>query len=101
MEEGHKEKVVKYAEKVLEALKVIQVTETPGVREILELAEAYLRDSIHFAEKNMLAEAYEALGIGWAYIDALLHLGVVKLKDKSLLKLFTLGGGDAGLDKNA
>ncbi len=52
--------------------------------EVLELARAYCSDARHFLGKGERDDALEAYAIAWAYVDALLHLGLVEVQDLSL-----------------
>lgn len=56
--------------------------------EVLEMAKRYFSDAKYFASKEKWLEAFEAVVISWAYIDALLHLGYVDVP-KELQNLFT------------
>ncbi len=68
--------------KVLEELSIIG--EDNGV---VDLASRYLSDAEYFLNKGDELRAVEALAISWAYIDALLHLGIVKVKDKEFFTI--------------
>jgi hypothetical protein len=52
--------------------------------EVFGLAKAYLSDSEHFFNQGNAGNALEAYAIAWAYIDALLHLELVSVTDKSI-----------------
>ncbi len=69
-------------EKVFTGLKVIN--ENP----VLDMARRYFEDAKFFASKEKWLEAFEAVVISWAYIDALLHLGYVEIPEE-LSSLFT------------
>ena len=47
--------------------------------ELFKLAQAYLSDSQHFFDTADKDNALEAYSIAWAYLDALLHLGLAKI----------------------
>ena len=57
-------------------------------KDVLELARAYASDALYFLRKGENENALEAYAIAWAYLDALLHLGLVSVNDTSL---FTVG----------
>lgn len=50
---------------------------------IVLLSKSYTNDAMHFLKKGNMHDALEAYAIGWAYIDALLHLGLVEVDDLS------------------
>ncbi len=54
---------------------------------IIDLAKRYLSDAEYFLNKGDELRAVEALAISWAYIDALLHLGIVKVTDKEFFTI--------------
>ncbi|VVB75184.1 Uncharacterised protein [Candidatus Tiddalikarchaeum anstoanum] len=58
-------------------------------KDLFDLAFAYFSDSKHFFEKKKLVQAFEALMISWAYIDAGLRLDVFELLDNDLKDYFT------------
>lgn len=58
-------------------------------KDLFNLALAYYKDSKHFYEKKKLVQAFEALIISWAYIDAGLKLDIFQLIDDSLKDYFT------------
>jgi hypothetical protein len=55
-----------------------------GADEVLGLARAYASDSKHFFEQGKREDALEAYSIAWAYLDALLHLGLIDVPDRSM-----------------
>lgn len=55
-----------------------------SAREVFGLAEAYASDAQHFLTGGERDDALEAYSIAWAYVDALLHLGMVQVPDRSL-----------------
>jgi len=59
--------------------------------EVLRLARSYFEDSKYFFEKEDYLKSFEAAVISWAYVDALLHFGKVRIP-KELLKYFTVEG---------
>ena len=58
------------------------VNDTGG--EVFELAKAYCSDALHFLKKGNEWNALEAYAIAWAYVDALLHLGLVEVEDRAV-----------------
>jgi len=56
----------------------------PRANEVVGLARAYLSDAGHFLGKGNRDDALEAYAIAWAYLDALLHLGLIDVEDHSL-----------------
>jgi hypothetical protein len=52
--------------------------------ELLALARAYASDAGHFLDKGKREDALEAYSISWAYLDALLHMDLIDVKDYSL-----------------
>ena len=69
---------------ILKTLKVLD----EKANEVVVLARAYASDSKHFLEQGNEFDALEAYSISWAYIDSLLHLGMVEVDN---LEGFTLG----------
>lgn len=71
--------IAKEAKKEIEligrVLKQVKLVKREGTR-LLELAKAYYEDSKYFLEKRSHLEAFEAVVISWAYLDAGLHLKV-------------------------
>ena len=68
---------------ILETLRVID----SKADEVVGLSRAYASDSKHFLKKGNKFDALEAYAIAWAYIDSLLHLGLVEVDN---LKPFTV-----------
>ncbi len=65
-----------------EALKAVELAgESPGAGEVLGLSRAYAGDAVHFMKEGRREDAIEAFGIAWAYLDALLHLGLVRIPE--------------------
>jgi hypothetical protein len=73
-------KAIRSLLEVLDALEVID----PKAEELLKLSRAYASDALHFLEKKNRDDALEAYSISWAYLDALLHLGLIDVKDYSI-----------------
>ena len=69
--------------KMHEALESIKLLDAKA-EHILKLSRAYASDAVHFMEKGQREDAIEAFGIAWAYLDALLHLGMAEVPDKFL-----------------
>ena len=67
-------------EKVVKTIKV----KSPSAEEVFTLAKAYLSDARYFLSKGERDNALEAYAIAWAYLDALLHLGLIEVEDTSL-----------------
>ncbi len=74
---------------IADLFEVVKGAEVSGGRDVFELARAYLSDARHFLEKGRREDALEAYAIAWAYIDALLHLGLIRVPDR-FLSLFTV-----------
>jgi len=51
---------------------------------IVLLSKSYTNDAMHFLKKGNKNDALEAYAIGWAYIDALLHLKMVEVNNWDL-----------------
>ena len=77
----------KRIEELMEIIKKAKVKDAG--KEVFELAIAYATDSLYFLKNGKRDEALEAYSIAWAYIDALLHLGLVKVP-RRFKKLFTV-----------
>lgn len=73
------EKSIETLQGVLATLKILDTK----VEEVVQLAKAYASDATHFLKKGNHEDALEAYAISWAYIDALLHLGLVGVEDYS------------------
>lgn len=56
----------------------------PEAKQVFELAQAYGRDARHFLEQGKREDAVEAFGISWAYLDALLHMGLLTVPEQFL-----------------
>ena len=69
--------------KMHDVLKQIELLDQTA-KQILVLSQAYAKDAVHFMEKRERENAIEAFGIAWAYVDALLHLGMVRVPEKFL-----------------
>jgi len=52
--------------------------------EIFGLAKAYGKDARHFLDQKRREDAIEAFGISWAYLDALLHMGLLEVPEEFL-----------------
>ena len=75
----------KYIEELKEELKNLKVVgDDHGV---LDMAKRYLSDAEYFLEKGDDKRAAEAVGICWGYLDALVRLGIIKVKNKELFTL--------------
>ncbi len=83
---------MKLREQIEKLRKVIEACRVSSAgKEVFELAKAYASDAKYFLSKGMQAEALEAFAIAWAYIDALLHLGLAKVPQE-FLDWFTVEG---------
>lgn len=69
--------------------KVISEIKTIEENEVIELAKNYFEDAKYFLKNKDYISAFEAIIISWAYIDACLHFGKIKI-DESLKKYFTI-----------
>lgn len=67
-------------------LKTLRVLD-PKADHIVTLSKSYTSDAMHFLKKGNEHDALEAYAIAWAYLDALLHLGMIEVSD---LSQFTL-----------
>ncbi|MCD6371402.1 MAG: DUF357 domain-containing protein [Candidatus Aenigmarchaeota archaeon] len=56
---------------------------------LLKVLDSYLQDAEHFLKTGKIIEAFEAIVIVWAYIDAGLKFGVFSIPEK-FKDLFTL-----------
>ena len=74
---------------VLKGLKILD----QKAEHIVLLSKSYTSDALHFLEKGNKHDALEAYAIGWAYIDTLLHLKLVEVKN---LELFTVENPASG-----
>ena len=70
-------------EKVFSNIEIVEDTR------LLNLAKSYFADAKYFYEKGDFLNAFEAIVISWAYVDALLHFGKVKVSEE-LKKFFTI-----------
>jgi len=89
LEEAAKREITKMR-RVMESLSV--VIESKSYRESNEmkkLVDAYWTDSLHFLERKMFLEAFEAAVICWAYVDAGLHIGIFEVSE-DVRNLFTV-----------
>ena len=78
--------LIKSIDELLDILKTLKVLDSKA-DEVVGLARAYASDSKHFLQKGNKFDALEAYAISWAYIDSLLHLGMVEVDN---LRLFTV-----------
>ncbi|MBR9680645.1 MAG: DUF357 domain-containing protein [Candidatus Altiarchaeota archaeon] len=76
-------KSIQEMQEILKSLKVLD----SKADHIVLLSNSYTNDALHFFEKGNKFDALEAYAIGWAYIDTLLHLKMVEVKD---LQIFTV-----------
>lgn len=71
-----------YAEREMNRMKLIFQSLKPVDHEFYKFAENYYKDGLHFFEKGMFPEAFEAFIISWAYLDVCLKLGIINVPDK-------------------
>lgn len=57
--------------------------------EVFALARSYFEDAKYFFEIEKYIDAFEAITISWAYIDACLHFNKIKV-DQKFRKYFTI-----------
>ena len=69
-----KKETQRFQEKLDAILKTIKVINPKG-NDLLQMANAYFKDSYHFAKKGDLVSAFEAVNIAWGYLDSGLRLG--------------------------
>ncbi|MCD6106379.1 MAG: DUF357 domain-containing protein [Thermoplasmata archaeon] len=70
----------KYLDTILEMVRC--ATANPGGRGVLEMARRYAEDAAYFRSRGMLVEAFEAMTIAWAYVDALASLGLARVPEE-------------------
>ncbi len=52
-----------------------------GGEGVLDMARRYVEDAEFFLSRGMLVEAFEAMTIAWAYVDALASLGLARVPE--------------------
>lgn len=86
-----KEKVDKYRNLTQNALKVAKGSVIVGkekeAKEIIEMVENYLSDSVYFEKSGDLVNSFAALNYAHGWIDSGARLGIFNVKDD---KLFTI-----------
>jgi hypothetical protein len=82
-----KKETQRFQEKLDAILKTIKVINPKG-SDLLQMANAYFKDSYHFAKKGDLVPAFEAVNIAWGYLDSGLRLGFFEVPVE-LKKWFT------------
>ena len=81
----------KHIPQMEKAFKHLRLSEEgQAFRELYNLAVAYYEDARHFCRKKKYVQAFEALMISWAYVDAGLRLDVFELLDDDLKAYFTI-----------
>ena len=70
----------KYLNRILEMVRCAKAE--PGGRGVLEMARRYAEDAAYFRSRGMLVEAFEAMTIAWAYVDALASLGLARVPEE-------------------
>ena len=83
-----KKETQRFQEKMEAALKLVKVIDKQG-NDLLQMANAYFKDSYHFAKKSDLVSAFEAVNIAWGYLDSGLRLGFLEVPVE-LKKWFTV-----------
>ena len=71
-----KSETKRFQERMDAALKTVKVLDARG-NDLMQMARAYFKDSLHFSQKEKLVEAFEAVNISWGYLDSALRLGLV------------------------
>jgi uncharacterized protein len=85
------EKIEKYRKLTSEALALAKKNIAKGkekeAKEIIEMVECYLSDSIHFEKKEDLVDAYGCLNYAHGWLDSGVRLDIFDVKND---KLFTI-----------
>ena len=85
------QKINKYFSLTNTALKITKKAVVKGkekkAKEIFEMVENYLSDSMHFRKKEDLVNSFAAINYAHGWIDAGVRLGIFDVKDD---KLFTV-----------
>jgi len=87
-------KLNKYIRLTEEALKKVKIRknlnadEEKKAKELLNLAECYYKDCVHFKEKEELINAFTAINYAHAFLDVGAKLGLFNVKDS---RLFMVG----------
>jgi hypothetical protein len=88
MDKITKEKLDKYRKITEKALKIIKKSITKGrekqAEEIIEIAECYVSDSLHFEKKEHLVNAFACLNYAHGWIDCGARLKIFDVKDRKL-----------------
>jgi len=71
-------KEIRKMEKVFKKIKLLD----GNVKEIFNLAKAYLDDSKYFYKKKDFLRAFEAAVISWAYVDGGLHMKILDVPEE-------------------
>ncbi len=83
-----KEKIGKYRKITEEALEIAKKNMTKGrekeASEIIEMAECYLSDSLHFEKQGGYVNAFACLNYAHGWLDCGARLKIFKVKDSRL-----------------
>ncbi len=79
-------KIKKNQEMMGEVFKSLKINDLDGNinsgNDLLGIAKDYFSDSFYFMNKEDYINAFEAIIISWAYIDAGIRIGIFKIDDK-------------------
>ena len=82
------EKYFKLTEKALKiAKKSINEEKRNEALELLNMAELYLKDALHFRKQGHYVNAFACLNYAHGWIDSASKLGLIKVKDSRLFVL--------------
>jgi hypothetical protein len=68
----------RFQERMDAALKLVKVLDPRG-NDLVQMAKAYYKDSLHFGKKGDVISAFEAVNISWGYLDSGLRLGLLEV----------------------
>lgn len=75
------EKYIKLTDK---ALKEVKKTNYKKAESLINMAENYYNDAIHFKEKGDYINAFAAINYAHAFLDAAALLGLIEVKNNAL-----------------
>ncbi|MFA5175832.1 MAG: DUF357 domain-containing protein [Candidatus Nanoarchaeia archaeon] len=84
MEKDIKERLEKYLKLTDKALKQVKNTEDKQAKILIDMAERYYKDALHFKEKQDYINAFAAVNYAHAFLDSAVLLGLIKVDDNTL-----------------
>jgi len=84
--EAHLQKYIELTKKALAIVKTAEKNQEriKEVNDLLDLAERYYRDALHFKKQNEYVNAFSAINYSHAFLDTGARLGLFKVHDSKL-----------------